>query len=109
MSAVADSVRVERRKSGALKLTTTTDDGLTFEAIQTPLTQPNHPGRYLHIRGPIEHKRPQAATFDLLTGLTRRWPANRNRRRRERFNEAAWRLIHEAEDRAQIDDSGTAP
>jgi hypothetical protein len=92
------AITMERRPSGSIKLSTKSDDGLTFEAIQSPLTQRvSIPGQYLHIIGPLEHKRPQKAMYDLRHGLICDWPDNRNERRRERFNKAAHRLIGEAE------------
>ena len=92
-----ESVRIERRSSGALRLTMRTDDGLTFEATQSPLTQRvSIPGQYLHIKGPLEHTRPQKARYDLHDGIVCNWPYNRNTGRRERFNGAAWLLIDEA-------------
>jgi hypothetical protein len=90
-------ITVERTRSGSLLLTTTSADGLTFEARQSPLTQRVPiPGQYLHITGPLEHKRPQKAMYDLRHQVVCDWPDNRNTRRRERFNETAHRLIREA-------------
>jgi hypothetical protein len=66
---------------------TTTEDGLTFTATLTR--------RFITVRGPLEHKRPQRAMYDIADLAIVRWPENRNERRRLRFNNAAWRLIHE--------------
>lgn len=97
-ASTSPDVTVTRTTSGALRLTTASVDGLTFTAQQSPLTQRvPHPGQYLHITGPLEHKRPQKAMYDLAHGLICDWPDNRNATRRERFNEAAHRLIRAAE------------
>lgn len=92
-------IEVTRGRSGSIRLTLTTEDGLTFVARQSPLTQRvSIPGRYLHIQGPLEHKRPQRAMYDLHDAAACDWPENsRDARRRERFNAAAWALIREAE------------
>lgn len=68
----------------------TVEDGGTFVATVS--------GRFVHVRGPLEHKRPQRAMYDMDDLSVVRWPENRNERRRLRFNNAAWRLIHEALD-----------
>lgn len=100
----APKITVEHTASGALRLTTTSEDGLTFQAQQSPLTQRvSVPGQYLHITGPMEHKRPQKAMYDLRHQLACDWPDNRNIRRRQRFNEAAHRLIQEALQRVAVE------
>lgn len=91
-------IEVTRGRSGAIRLTLTTEDGLTFVARQSPITSRSGSGRFLDVRGPLEHKRPQVAGYDLETGLLLDWPENnRDERRRVRFNAAAWALIREAE------------
>lgn len=91
-------LQCDRSPSGSLRLRLTTEDGYTFEARQSPLTaRVSLPGQYLHIKGPMEHKRPQKAMYDLHFGLACDWPENRNETRRARFNNAAWQLIEAAQ------------
>lgn len=70
-------------------------EGVTYEGRIGPN------GEYLHIRGPLENKKPLRAMYSLRDAEVCQWPGfygttKTARTRQRRFNTAAWALIDKA-------------